>query len=75
MWSIVQIAGLVARRIVCRVQEGDALARGERFGMIRFGSRVDLYPPRDYVATVHIGDHLFAGESIVARPAHEENTL
>ncbi len=44
-WTFVQIAGLVARRIVCRVERGDELTRGERFGMIRFGSRVDLYLP------------------------------
>lgn len=66
-WVMVQIAGLIARRIVCRVEEGDALARGERFGMIRFGSRVDLYLPPDYSAVVTVGDAVSAGESILAR--------
>ncbi|MDR2574465.1 MAG: phosphatidylserine decarboxylase family protein [Desulfovibrio sp.] len=66
-WTMVQIAGLVARRIVCRVEQGDALGRGERFGMIRFGSRVDLYLPRGYVAAVSPGEVVFAGQSIVAR--------
>lgn len=66
-WTMVQIAGLVARRIVCRVDEGDALERGQRYGMIRFGSRVDLYLPRGYAAAVQIGERVFAGQSIVAR--------
>lgn len=66
-WVMVQIAGLVARRIVCRTEEGDTLARGERYGLIRFGSRVDLYLPPDYSATVTIGDVVTAGESILAR--------
>ena len=66
-WVMVQVAGLIARRIVCRVEEGDALARGERYGMIRFGSRVDLYLPPDYSAVVTNGDAVAAGESILAR--------
>lgn len=66
-WTMVQIAGLIARRIVCRVDEGDVLVRGQRFGMIRFGSRVDLYLPDDYSPSVSIGDQVFAGQTIVAR--------
>jgi phosphatidylserine decarboxylase len=66
-WTVVQIAGLVARRIVCRVAQGDALLRGERFGMIRFGSRVDLYLPEGYVPAVHEGDRVTAGMTILAR--------
>ncbi|WP_298031718.1 phosphatidylserine decarboxylase family protein [uncultured Desulfovibrio sp.] len=66
-WSMIQIAGLAARRIVCRVEPGDALARGQRYGMIRFGSRVDLYLPRGYVAAVRIGEQVFAGQSVIAR--------
>ena len=65
-WVMVQVAGLVARRIVCRVEEGDSLARGERYGMIRFGSRVDLYLPPDYSAVVTNGDVVTAG-GILAR--------
>ncbi|MDR2744286.1 MAG: phosphatidylserine decarboxylase family protein [Desulfovibrio sp.] len=66
-WTMVQIAGLVARRIVCRVEAGDDLGRGERFGVIRFGSRVDLYLPRGYVAAVKPGEHVFAGQTVIAR--------
>ncbi|MEG2004886.1 MAG: phosphatidylserine decarboxylase family protein [Bilophila sp.] len=66
-WVMVQIAGLIARRIVCRVVEGDPLGRGERYGMIRFGSRVDLYLPPDYSAVVAVGDKVTAGESILAQ--------
>lgn len=66
-WVMVQIAGLIARRIVCRVDHGDALERGERFGMIRFGSRVDLYVPDAYSPQVFVGDKVIAGETIVAR--------
>ena len=62
-----QIAGLVARRIVCRTEEGDTLARGERFGMIRFGSRVDLYLPSGYSPVTALGDTVLAGQTIVAR--------
>ena len=66
-FTMVQIAGLIARRIVCRAEEGDTLERGQRFGLIRFGSRVDLYLPEAYVPSVHIGDTVFAGQSVVAR--------
>ena len=58
--------GLIARRIVCRVSEGDALERGQRYGMIRFGSRVDLYLPEGYVPSVNIGEQVFAGQSTLA---------
>lgn len=68
-FTFVQIAGLIARRIVCRVAIGDTLTRGERFGMIRFGSRVDLYMPADYSPSVSIGEQVFAGQSILARKA------
>lgn len=61
----VQIAGLVARRIVCYVGEGDALEKGERFGLIRFGSRVDVYLPPDADIDVKIGDRVVAGETIL----------
>ncbi|CAK7033699.1 MAG: Phosphatidylserine decarboxylase proenzyme [Desulfovibrio sp.] len=64
---MVQIAGLVAQRIVCRVDETDELKRGERFGMIKFGSRVDLYLPDNYHPSVSIGQKVFAGQTVVAR--------
>lgn len=66
-FSMVQIAGLIARRIVCRAEVGDTLRRGQRFGMIRFGSRVDFYLPRGYKPCVEIGDKVFAGQSVIAR--------
>jgi len=66
-WIMVQIAGLIARRIVCRIDEGDQLARGQRYGLIRFGSRVDLFIPTGYTPTCVVGDQVFAAQSVVAR--------
>jgi phosphatidylserine decarboxylase len=63
----VQIAGLLARRIVPAVQEEDVVAKGAPFGMICFGSRVDLYLPQNCDIMVRVGDRVKAGESIVAR--------
>lgn len=65
--TFVQVAGLVARRILCYVNSGDTLARGERYGFIRFGSRVDLYLPTDAQAQVAIGDKVQASSTILAR--------
>lgn len=64
---IVQIAGFLARRIVCDVGRGDALKRGERFGMIMFGSRVDLYVPPEATVEVQPGQRVRGGETVVAR--------
>lgn len=64
---MVQIAGLVAQRIVCRVDETDELKRGERVGMIKFGSRVDLYLPENFRPSVAVGEKVFAGQTIIAR--------
>ncbi len=66
-WTMVQIAGLVARRIVCLAEKGDSLNRGERYGLIKFGSRVDLYIPRGYEVTTVNGEKVLAGQSIIAR--------
>lgn len=66
-WIMVQIAGLIARRIVPWAEFGDSLARGERIGLIRFGSRVDLYLPKDYAPAVDLGAKVFAGQTIIAR--------
>lgn len=66
-WTMVQIAGLVARRIVCRAEPGDELRRGERFGVIRFGSRVDLYLPDGYSPCLQNGDKTVAGQTLLAR--------
>lgn len=65
--TCVQIAGLIARRILCYVKTGDRLARGQRFGFIRFGSRVDLYLSPDARANVAVGDKVYAGETIMAK--------
>ncbi|MDD2463151.1 MAG: phosphatidylserine decarboxylase family protein [Desulfobulbus sp.] len=64
-YAVVQVAGLIARRIVCRAEKGDQVAAGERFGMIRFGSRVDLYLPLSTRITTHIGETVRCGESVL----------
>jgi len=69
---LVQIAGFVARRIVCYIKAGDLLNRGEMFGMIRFGSRVDLYLPTDVQPIVRVGQHIKGGESIIGYRHEEE---
>ena len=61
----VQIAGLIARRIICNVQEGDVVNRGQRFGMICFGSRLDVYLPKDSKINVAVGDIVKAGTTIL----------
>ena len=61
----VQIAGLIARRIICRIQEGDEVDRGQRFGMICFGSRLDVYLPKDSKLKVAVGDIVKAGTSVL----------
>lgn len=63
--SYVQIAGLIARRIVCRLSEGDMVKQGQRVGMIRFGSRVDVILPASATLRVRMGDRVRAGESVV----------
>ena len=62
----VQVAGLIARRILCYVRSGDRLARGQRYGFIRFGSRVDVYLPQDVLVKTSIGDKVYAAESVLA---------
>jgi phosphatidylserine decarboxylase len=64
--GVVQIAGLVARRIVCFVQEGASLAAGDRFGLIRFGSRVDVYLPDAAQILVGVNSRAIAGETVIA---------
>jgi phosphatidylserine decarboxylase len=64
--AFVLIAGLVARRIVCPAYEGQRLAAGERIGLIRFGSRVDVYCPPPYVPLVALGMRMVAGETVIA---------
>lgn len=69
-WEITQIAGAVARRIIPYVRVGQVLAKGERFGMIRYGSRVDLLfkPPRGMVIEVEVGQRVLAGTTNLAGP-------
>ncbi|MBN1333723.1 MAG: phosphatidylserine decarboxylase family protein [Synergistales bacterium] len=62
---MVQIAGFLARRIVCRLSKGDLLEKGQRFGMIKLGSRVDVYLPPGVEPRVHVGHRVRAGASII----------
>ncbi len=64
--AVVQIAGLIARRIVCTVREGDAVRAGARFGIIRFGSRTDLYLPEGVLPLVSEGQIMIGGETVIA---------
>lgn len=64
--AVVQIAGLVARRIVCFAREGQVLRGGERFGLIRFGSRLDVYLPDGIAPQVALGQTMIAGETVIA---------
>jgi len=61
-----QVAGFVARRAVCRVKPGELLKRGERYGMIKFGSRLDVYLPKNATISVQPGDKVLAGETVIA---------
>lgn len=63
--TVVQVAGVVARRIVCRVAAGDKLDAGQRIGMIRFGSRTDCYMPRGTEVRVTPGDHVVGGVTVI----------
>ena len=65
-YCVVQVAGLIARRIVCRAEKGDTIAAGERYGLIRFGSRVDLYLPPDTNVEVQLRQKVKSGETILA---------
>jgi phosphatidylserine decarboxylase precursor-related protein len=64
--TVVQVAGLIARRIFCYAKAGQSVARGERFGFIRFGSRVDVYLPLDAVPRAAVGDKVYATSSVLA---------
>jgi phosphatidylserine decarboxylase len=60
-----QVVGILARRIVCRVNEGDRLARGERIGLMKFGSRMDVFLPTDAELTVAVGQRVIGGETVL----------
>lgn len=64
--AFVQIAGLIARRIICDAKEGDCVKTGERYGLIRFGSRTDIYLPKGVTAQVAIGQRAVGGETVLA---------
>ena len=65
--TCVQVAGLIARRILCYVKPGDVLKRGQRYGFIRFGSRVDIYLPTSAIPAVTVGDKVSATTTVLAR--------
>lgn len=65
--GVVQIAGLIARRIICNLQPGDKVIRGQRFGLICFGSRLDVYLPAEIKLKVAVGEKVKAGESVLGR--------
>jgi phosphatidylserine decarboxylase len=67
--AVVQIAGLVARRIVCSLREGDTVQAGQRLGIIRFGSRADLYLPEGVRPVVAVGQTMIGGETVIAELA------
>ena len=64
-----QIAGLIARRIVCNLKENQDVVKGNRFGIIKFGSRVDLYLPLDYEILISLGQTMVGGETIISNPS------
>ena len=66
MIGVVQIAGLIARRIVCHARDGQYLKTGERFGLIRFGSRTDLFLPKGVAPLVAVGQRMIGGETVMA---------
>jgi len=70
---IKQIAGILARRIVCYVKAGDKLSTGQRFGLIRFGSRVDIFIPPEFAVCARLGQRVRGGESVLAS-AHSQPT-
>ena len=64
-FAVVQIAGLLARRIICWAEKGDALEKGERYGLIRFGSRVDMYLPQQLQLEIRTGQRVRGGETVI----------
>ncbi len=72
---VTQIAGLIARRIVCDLKNNQEVLKGERFGIIKFGSRVDLYLPKNYNPMIYIGQTVIGGETIISNPDHIFNIV
>ncbi len=73
--TCVQVAGLIAKRIICHVSPGDHLERGQRFGFIRFGSRVDVYLPLNTKINVNIGDKVSATRTVLAEFREEDKAV
>lgn len=71
--AFVQIAGLIARRIICDAKEGDSVKAGERYGLIRFGSRMDIYLPKGVTAQVAVGQRAIGGETVLANLTSSES--
>lgn len=72
--GVVQIAGLIARRIICDLQEGQTVRAGDRYGLIRFGSRVDIYLPKGVAPLVGVGQRTLGGETVLADLTSREPT-
>ena len=72
--AFVQIAGLIARRIICNLVQGQGVRAGERFGLIRFGSRTDVYLPDDVAPLVAVGQRMIGGETVIADLTSKEET-
>ena len=72
-----QVVGLLARRVVCRVREGDILERGQRVGLMKFGSRMDVFLPMDAELRVAVGQRVVGGETVIATlgPSHEQGRM
>jgi phosphatidylserine decarboxylase len=73
MLGVVQIAGLIARRILCSARQGGTYKAGERYGIIRFGSRADIYLPPDLQSLVSVGQYMIGGETVLADCAATES--
>jgi phosphatidylserine decarboxylase len=70
--AFVQVAGLVARRILCNLKEGDRVVAGQRFGLIRFGSRTDVYLPPEWAPLAIVGQRMIGGETVIADARAQE---
>ena len=71
-FRVAQIAGLIARRIICEVNKNDNVEKGQLYGMIRFGSRTEISFPRSFKPCVQLGQHVKGGETIVGRLAEND---
>ena len=72
---MILFAGFIARRIIPFVSKGDTLDIGQRIGIIKFGSRIDIYVPEDYITDIKAGDEVIAGETILFTKKNKQNVL